>query len=167
MLKQITIVAIALAVTTFEVEAKRVGGSRSSGAQRPATVKQVPKEQNNHKDEDAKASFSIRAPRMQVSSPATAMPSHAPAADPDAVRRQSEQMLLRAAEEDEKRRELEEKRAEAIAAYEKEQAEERRRLARAAQEREAHRLKLVRESRCQFKPVMTDDDIARCREVYR
>ena len=28
-------------------------------------------------------------------------------------------------------------------------------------------LRLVRETRCQFKPVMTDDDIARCREVYR
>ena len=126
MLKQIAIVAIALAVTAFEVEAQGAGG-----AQR-ATVKQL-----------------------------TA------AADPDMLRRENEQMLLRAAEEDEKRRQLEEERAEAIAAYEKEQAEERRRLARVAQEREAHRLKLVRESRCQFKPVMTDDDIARCRDVYR
>jgi hypothetical protein len=88
-------------------------------------------------------------------------------ADPDAVRRENEQKLLRAAQEDDRRRELEEKRAEAVATYEKEQAEERRRQAKTTKEREAHRLRLVRETRCQFKPVMTDDDIARCREVYR
>jgi hypothetical protein len=184
MLKQITILAVAMALASFDVEAKRVGGGRSSGAQRPAAAKQAPQE------EDTKASISIRAPRVNVSAPSRSVAPQAPAAapavvtvpaaaaasgaaaapaatDPEALRLENEQKLLRAAQEDEKRRELEEKRAAAIAAYEKEQAEERQRMIKVAQQREAARLKNVRESQCQFKPVMTDDDIARCRAVYR
>lgn len=177
----------AFAVT--DVEAKRVGGGKTSGASRPAATAAKPTPKVD--EPDASASSSIRVPRVRVSSrsssssassaaaaqPASgAVPAAAAGAaagsamaapDPDAQRRQNEERLLRAAEEEEKRRALEDKRSAAIAAYEKEQQETRARDAKLTQEKEAHRQKLVRESRCQFKPVMTDDDIARCNAIYR
>jgi hypothetical protein len=72
-----------------------------------------------------------------------------------------------AAEEQDQRRAIEEARAAAIAAYAQEVAERQKRLAREKAERDAQRARLAHESQCQFKPVMTEDDIARCRAIYK
>lgn len=44
---------------------------------------------------------------------------------------------------------------------------EARRIARLEREREAERQRLERERLCVIKPVMTDAEIARCKEVWR
>jgi hypothetical protein len=80
---------------------------------------------------------------------------------------ENEQKLLRASEEEEKRRALDQKRALAITAYEEEQAEQRKVMERERAERNAQRARVSHESQCQFKPVMTDDDMAKCRAIYR
>jgi hypothetical protein len=83
------------------------------------------------------------------------------------MRRRNEEKLLRAAEEEEKRRALDAKRAAAIAAYEQEQADRQKQLLKERQARDAQRAKVARESECQFKPVMTEDDITKCRSIYK
>lgn len=70
-------------------------------------------------------------------------------------------------EEDKAADAMPDKQAAIIEAYEREQAERRMRLAREKQAREAQRARAAYESQCQFKPVMSDEDLARCRTVYR
>jgi len=89
----------------------------------------------------------------------------APAAPPvdaatQARMNEAEDKLKRAAEE-------EEKRAAVLKAYEEEQAERQKQLAREKEERDARRARTAYEAQCQFKPVMTDEDIARCRSIHR
>ena len=81
-------------------------------------------------------------------------------ADAEARRRQNEEKLARAAAE-------EEKRIAALKAFEQEQAEREKQLAREKQALEAKRAAPPETIQCQFKAVMSDDDIARCRAVYR
>ena len=87
-----------------------------------------------------------------------------PAAAPDAATlarmKEAEEKLARAAEE-------EEKRAAVLKAYEEEQAERQKQLAKEKEERDARRARAAYEAQCQFKPVMTDEDIARCRSIHR
>jgi hypothetical protein len=80
--------------------------------------------------------------------------------DVEARRKENDEKLARAAAE-------EEKRLAAIKAYEREQAEQEKRLAREKAERDAQRARAAAESQCQFKPVMSDEDIALCRAIYR
>lgn len=49
----------------------------------------------------------------------------------------------------------------------KEEQAEAKRLARQAREREEERLRAERALECRIKPVMTDAEIARCKEVWR
>jgi hypothetical protein len=88
--------------------------------------------------------------------PATA----APDSDVQARIRENEEKLARAAAE-------EAKRAAVIKAYEDEQAERMKQLAREKEERDARRARAAYESQCQFKSVMSDEDIARCKAVHR
>src|SRR3954453_21621591 len=90
----------------------------------------------------------------------------APAAQPpapDAIQarmKEAEEKLARAAEE-------EEKRAAVLKAYEEEQAERQKQLAKEKEERDALRARAAYESQCQFKSVMSDEDIARCRSIHK
>jgi predicted dinucleotide-binding enzyme len=81
-------------------------------------------------------------------------------ADVAARIRENEEKLARAAAE-------EAKRAAVIKAYEDEQAERLKQLAREKEERDARRARAAYEASCQFKSVMSDDDIARCKAVHR
>jgi hypothetical protein len=93
--------------------------------------------------------------------PATkAVPADAQGADVAARIRENEEKLARAAAD-------EAKRAAVIKAYEDEQAERLKQLAREKEEREARRTRAVYEASCQFKSVMSDDDIARCKAIHR
>jgi len=87
-----------------------------------------------------------------------------PVAAPDAATqariKEAEEKLARAADE-------EEKRAAVLKAYEEEQAERQKQLAREKEERDARRARASYEAQCQFKSVMTDEDIARCRSIHR
>ena len=183
-----TVAVLGLAVTMTDLEAKRVGGGRTSGSSRPAATKPTPKT-----EEPATPSSTTKiGPRISVSSPsssqnpapatvpaaaagvaagsaaaAVAVPEPAPVPDPAALRQQNEEKLLRAAEEEEKRRAIDAKRNAAIAAYEQEQAERQKQFTKQKEERDARRAKLARESECQFKAVMTEDDMAKCRAIYR
>jgi len=47
------------------------------------------------------------------------------------------------------------------------EAEEKRRLAKLEQEKEAKRQRALREAQCVIKPVMTNDEIAKCSQAYR
>ena len=93
-----------------------------------------------------------------------ATPAAAPAAAPDAATqarmKEAEDKLARAAEE-------EAKRAAVLKAYEEEQAERQKQLAKEKEERDARRARTAYEAQCQFKPVMSDEDIARCRSIHR
>ena len=93
-----------------------------------------------------------------------ATPAATPAAAPDAATqarmKEAEDKLARAAEE-------EAKRAAVLKAYEEEQAERQKQLAKEKEERDARRARTAYEAQCQFKPVMTDEDIARCRSIHR
>ena len=93
-----------------------------------------------------------------------ATPAATPVAAPDAATqarmKEAEEKLARAAEE-------EAKRAAVLKAYEEEQAERQKQLAREKEERDALRARAAYEAQCQFKPVMTDEDIARCRSIHR
>jgi len=86
------------------------------------------------------------------------------AAVPDAATqarlKEAEDKLARAAEE-------EEKRAAVLKAYEEEQAERQKQLAREKEERDARRARAAYEAQCQFKSVMSDEDIARCRSIHK
>jgi hypothetical protein len=93
--------------------------------------------------------------------PATkAVPADAQGADVAARIRENEEKLARAAAD-------EAKRAAVIKAYEDEQTERLKQLAREKEEREARRTRAVYEASCQFKSVMSDDDIARCKAIHR
>ena len=74
--------------------------------------------------------------------------------------KEAEDKLARAADE-------EEKRAAVLKAYEEEQAERQKQLAREKEERDARRARTAYEAQCQFKSVMSDEDIARCRSIHR
>lgn len=93
-----------------------------------------------------------------------ATPAATPAAAPDAATqarmKEAEDKLARAAEE-------EAKRAAVLKAYEEEQAERQKQLAKEKEERDARRARTAYEAQCQFKPVMSDEDIARCRSIHR
>jgi uncharacterized protein YaiL (DUF2058 family) len=95
---------------------------------------------------------------------AAALAAVAPVAAQDATaearRMEGEEKLARAALE-------EDKRIAAIKAFEQEQAEREKQLARDKQLREMQRAALEHEAQCQFKAVMSDEDIARCRPLHR
>jgi len=78
----------------------------------------------------------------------------------EARQMENEQKLARAAAE-------EEKRAAALKVFEEAQAEREKQAARERQAAEAKRNPLPQVVECQFKSVMSDEDIARCRAVYR
>ena len=96
--------------------------------------------------------------------PKSVAPANQSAAAPDAATlarlKEAEDKLARAAEE-------EEKRAAVLKAYEEEQAERQKQLAKEKEERDARRARTAYEAQCQFKPVMSDEDIARCRSIHR
>jgi predicted dinucleotide-binding enzyme len=89
-----------------------------------------------------------------------AVPADVQGADVAARIRENEEKLARAAAE-------EAKRAAVIRAYEDEQAERLKQLAREKEERDARRARAVYEASCQFKSVMSDDDIARCKAIHK
>lgn len=93
-----------------------------------------------------------------------AMSATAPVAAQDkgaeARQMENEQKLARAAAE-------EEKRAAALKVFEEAQAEREKQAAHDRQAAEAKRNPLPQVVECQFKSVMSDEDIARCRAVYR
>jgi hypothetical protein len=93
--------------------------------------------------------------------PPAAAPAAVGAVDPtaEARRKENEEKLARAVAE-------EEKRLAAIKAHEQEQAERQKQLAKEKEARDAVRARAVYESQCQFKSVMTDEEIARCRSVH-
>jgi hypothetical protein len=93
--------------------------------------------------------------------PPAAAPAAVGALDPtaEARRKENEEKLARAVAE-------EEKRIAAIKAHEQEQAERQKQLAKEKEARDAVRARAVYESQCQFKSVMTDEEIARCRSVH-
>jgi hypothetical protein len=98
---------------------------------------------------------------LALATAAIAQPkSLAPDAATQARMKEAEDKLKRAAEE-------EEKRAAVLKAYEEEQAERQKQLAREKEERDARRARAAYEAQCQFKSVMTDEDIARCRSIHR
>jgi TolA-binding protein len=105
------------------------------------------------------------APAAQPATPAPgAKTVTTPAAEqsPDVAARikENEDKLARAAAE-------EAKRAAVIKAYEDEQDARLKQLAREKEERDARRARAAYEAGCQFKSVMSDDDIARCKAIHR
>ena len=74
--------------------------------------------------------------------------------------KENEEKLAKAAAE-------EAKRAAVIKAYEDEQDARLKQLAREKEERDARRARAAYEAGCQFKSVMSDDDIARCKAIHR
>jgi hypothetical protein len=103
-------------------------------------------------------------PANQPAAAPAAAPAAVPVAAPDAATqarlKEAEDKLARAAEE-------EAKRAAVLKAYEEEQAERQKQLAKEKEERDARRARTAYEAQCQFKPVMSDEDIARCRSIHR
>src|SRR5689334_22649883 len=100
--------------------------------------------------------------------PPAAQPAAKPAAQPAAASDAANQARMKEAEDKLKQAaEEEEKRAAVLKAYEEEQAERQKQLAKEKEERDARRARTAYESQCQFKPVMTDEDIARCRSIHR
>mgnify|MGYP001205394490 CR=1 FL=1 len=75
-------------------------------------------------------------------------------------RKQNEETLARAAAG-------EEKRLAALKVFEEAQAERERELARERRAAEAKRAAPTELVECHFKAVMSDEDLARCRAVYR
>ena len=113
----------------------------------------------------AAAQTTTPAPAAKSAAPAPAAKSAAPAAaapdaDVAARIRENEEKLAKAAVE-------EAKRAAVIKAYEEEQAARLKQLDREKEERDARRARAAYEAGCQFKPVMSDEDIARCRAIHR
>jgi hypothetical protein len=105
------------------------------------------------------------APATQTATPASTAKTVPPAtaapdADVQARIKENEEKLARAAAEEAKRLAV-------IKAYEDEQAERMKQLAREKEERDARRARAAYESQCQFKSVMSDEDIARCKAVHR
>jgi hypothetical protein len=99
-------------------------------------------------------------PANQPAAAPAAVPVAAPDAATQARLKEAEDKLARAAEE-------EAKRAAVLKAYEEEQAERQKQLAKEKEERDARRARTAYEAQCQFKPVMSDEDIARCRSIHR
>ena len=104
-----------------------------------------------------------------LAQPKSVAPANQPGATPAAAAtdaatqarmKEAEDKLARAAEE-------EAKRAAVLKAYEEEQAERQKQLAKEKEERDARRARAAYEAQCQFKSVMTDEDIARCRSIHR
>jgi hypothetical protein len=99
-----------------------------------------------------------------IAQPKSVAPASQPTAALDAATqarmKEAEEKLARAAEE-------EQKRGAVLKAYEEEQAERQKQLAREKEERDARRARAAYEAQCQFKSVMTDEDIARCRSIHR
>jgi hypothetical protein len=104
-----------------------------------------------------------------LAQPKSVPPANQPGATPAAAAtdaatqariKEAEDKLARAAEE-------EAKRAAVLKAYEEEQAERQKQLAKEKEERDARRARAAYEAQCQFKSVMTDEDIARCRSIHR
>ena len=104
-----------------------------------------------------------------IAQPKSVPPANQPGATPAAAAtdaatqariKEAEDKLARAAEE-------EAKRAAVLKAYEEEQAERQKQLAREKEERDARRARAAYEAQCQFKSVMSDEDIARCRSIHR
>ena len=87
-------------------------------------------------------------------------------ASPDEVRKAGEAKLKQAIEEEEKAKAAEEKKNAMLADRDKQEAEEKRKVAKLEAEKKAKAEKERRESLCQFKPVMTDQDISNCRAAY-
>jgi hypothetical protein len=91
--------------------------------------------------------------------------------------KQAEQERLAKIAQAERKAEMESKKAESNrlakaaetekASQEKAEKAEARRIARLEREREATRIRLERERMCVIKPVMTDAQIAQCKEVWR
>jgi hypothetical protein len=105
------------------------------------------------------------APAAQPGTPAPGAKTVTPppgeqSADVAARIKENEDKLARAAAE-------EAKRAAVIKAYEDEQDARLKQLAREKEERDARRARAAYEAGCQFKSVMTDDDIARCKAIHR
>jgi hypothetical protein len=82
------------------------------------------------------------------------------AQDAEVRRKQNEETLARAAAE-------EEKRLAALKVFEEAQAEREKELARERRAAEAKRAAPLEVVECHFKAVMSDEDLARCRAVYR
>jgi hypothetical protein len=100
------------------------------------------------------------APANNPTASPTAKPATATDAATQARMKEAEEKLARAAEE-------EEKRAAVLKAYAEEQAERQKQFAKEKEERDALRARAAYEAQCQFKSVMTDEDIARCRSIHR
>ena len=105
---------------------------------------------------------SVAPPNNPTATPAkpAATPGAATDAATQARMKEAEDKLARAAEE-------EEKRAAVLKAYEEERAEREKQLAKEKEERDVRRARTAYEAQCQFKSVMTDEDIARCRSIHR
>ena len=90
-----------------------------------------------------------------------------PAVDDEELRRRSDDNLRRQAEADEKIRLEKEKRAAAIAAWEEYQARQRALLEKERAEKQARNRARESANPCVYKPVMSDEDLERCRQASR
>ena len=133
-----TAVLLGMLLASFDSEARRTGSAHTSGeAAAPALAR------------------SAVAPVPQ------------PAADDEELRRRSEDNLRRQAEADEKIRLEKEKRAAAIAAWEEYQARQRALLEKERAEKQARNRARESANPCVYKPVMSDEDLERCRQASR
>jgi hypothetical protein len=82
---------------------------------------------------------------------------------PEQLRKESEEKLQQAIESEKKREEEDKKRRAAQAEHEKRVAAEARRVALLEQQKAAADARRAREALCEVKPVMSDDDIQKCR----
>ena len=172
-----------------ESEAKRVGGGRTSGTSRDAAKPKQKTEDVKETKESSGPSVRVRVnqsslsssqplgvmrtavpqPGSSVAAPAVAGAAAGSAAglSEEELRRRNEERLRQAAEKEEKERAQKEKREQALADWERRQAEERKRQEKAREEREAKARQAEQQAQCVFKPVMSDEDIAKCRQVRR
>jgi colicin import membrane protein len=183
----ITMAVLATFAFTMHAEAaKRAGGGKDSGTERPAatSAKKKGDEEVQTKRSSGPAISINRTSQGAPSQPSAVVPAvagvaagaalataarssaTAPADATEAARKQGEEKLKKAIEEEEKAKAAEAKRDAALAEREKQEAEERKRIARVEAEKKAKAEKEKREAACQFKPVMSDEDIANCRTAY-
>jgi len=166
--------------------AKRAGSGRDSGTERPAATSAKKKGEEdvqtkrssgpsisfNRTSQGGQSQPSAVVPAVAGAAAGAAMATAArssaaaPADTTEAARKQGEEKLKKAIEEEEKAKAAESKRDAALAEREKQDAEERKRIAKLEAEKKAKAEKEKREAACQFKPVMTDEDIANCRTAY-
>jgi hypothetical protein len=186
-----------------ESDAKRVGGGKTVGANKPSSVSKAKKPDETPANETAAQSRSMNiTPRISTSSGSPAQPQRsavpaaavgaaagvaagtlagtaAASADSDARKRQEEatrkrqqelaalqqrfdeEVKLRKAEDERMKAEAAAKAAEA--ARKKQEQREAQRLAALESEKKAKRERAERDAQCQIKPVMSDDEIAKCR----